>query len=115
MINLHYYNMVLHTLEGYFSERNWKKLFLNGGCYWLADILRQGISGSVIMINRIEEHCALYFENGLYDIRGRISLQNFRRAGERDINYMKKNYLPKFDTDKLEQYLRKNMKEVKLR
>lgn len=99
-----YYKKVLAVLEEYFNEKNWKKLFLTGGCYWLADFLHRGIGGSVIMINRMEEHCALYFENGLYDIRGKISEKYFRRAEERDICFMKKNYIPAFDAEKLEQY-----------
>ena len=48
---------------------------------------------------------ALYFENGLYDIRGRISAKNFHPASEREISFMKKNYVPKFDVKKLEEYL----------
>lgn len=100
-----YYKAVLEALERYFNHANWKKLFLTGGCYWLADLLSHGIDGSVIMINRVEEHCALYFEHGLYDVRGRISPENFREAGERDIRFMKKNYVPKFDVEKLERYI----------
>ena len=57
--------------------------FLEGGCYWLAKFLQNGIPLSYIMINRMEEHCALYFENGLYDVRGRISINNFKKANER--------------------------------
>ena len=42
---------------------------------------------------------------GLYDIRGRISVKNFYPASEREISFMKKNYVPKFDVKKLEEYL----------
>lgn len=104
-----YYQKILKLLERYFADKDWKNLFLSGGCYWLADRLHQGISGSVIMINRIEEHCALYFEDGLYDVRGRISAKDFHAARTREINFMKKNYLPKFDTEKVEQYLALNL------
>lgn len=105
-----YYKMVLDALEHYFHNHEWKKLFLSGGCYWLANMLHQGIEGSIIMINRIEEHCALYFENGLYDVRGKISMKEFRIAGERDISFMKKHYVPKFDTEKLERYFETNVR-----
>lgn len=108
---MQYYWKIIKLLEGYFADKNWKNLFLTGGCYWLADVLHQGISGSVIMINRVEEHCALFFENGLYDIRGRISEKNFHMAKEREINFMKKNYQPKFDTIKLKQYIADILKE----
>lgn len=67
--------------------------------------LQKGIRDSVIMINRIEEHCALAFEDGLYDITGRISVKNFHRASMREISFMKKNYIPHFNTEELEEYL----------
>lgn len=107
---MYFYKMILNILEDYFEESGWKKLFLNGGCYWLADTLHQGITGSRIMINRIEEHCALYFENGLYDVRGKISARDFHIAGEREISFMKKNYIPHFDVNRLEQYLRTELR-----
>ena len=102
---LPYYRKIICALENYFTEKNWRKLFLTGGCYWFANILHQEIRDSIIMINRIEEHCALYFENGLYDVNGRISVKNFHNASEREISFMKKNYIPKFDQMKLEQYI----------
>ena len=106
MIKLPYYRKILCALENYFAEEDWKNKFLTGGCYWLANILHQRIKDSVIMINRIEEHCALYFENGFYDVRGRISVRNFHAASEREISFMKKNYIPKFDQDQLEKFIR---------
>lgn len=101
-----YYQKILKALENYFTKANWKNLFMEGGCYWLADTLHRGIPGSYLIINRSEEHCGVYFENGLYDIRGRISARLFRKAKERDICFMKKNYIPKFQVENLEQYLR---------
>lgn len=103
---MQYYELMLEALQSYFHRENWKELFLHGGCYWLANALHQGIPSSVIMINRIEEHCALYFEHGLYDVRGRISMKDFAPARERDISFMKKNYIPRFSVEELEQYLR---------
>lgn len=78
---------------------------MQGGCYWLANVLHQGIPQSRIMINRMEEHCAVYFERGLYDVRGKISQKYFEPAGPREISFMKKNYVPRFDTKSLECYL----------
>lgn len=105
MQNMDYYKNVLAALENYFSDRNWKILFLEGGCYWLANRLHQKIQDSWFMINRQAEHCALFFNGGLYDVTGKISTRNFRVAGERDICFMQKNYVPRFDVEKLEQYL----------
>jgi len=106
---MQYYRKIMDLLEAYFEERNWKRYFLTGGCYWLADFLHHSIRNSVIMINRVEEHCALYFDNGLYDVTGRISAKNYVVAGEKEINFMKKNYLPKFDTHKVLKYLENNL------
>lgn len=100
-----YYRRILQALEEYFVESNWRKLFLEGGCFWLADRLHRGIRDSRFMINRQKEHCALYFEGGLYDVTGKIPIQNFYLAGKRDICYMRKHYVPRFDVGKLEQYL----------
>lgn len=102
---MQYYKKLLVALERYFDRNDWKKLFMQGGCYWLANLLHQQIHNSYFMINRIEEHCALYFENGLYDIRGKIPSKNFKFANAREISFMKKNYVPHFNTEKLEQYL----------
>ena len=96
---------MLSLLEAYFAVSGWKHLFLDGGCCWFAPTLQKGIRDSVIMINRIEEHCALAFEDGLYDITGRISVKNFHRASMREISFMKKNYIPHFNTEELEEYL----------
>lgn len=60
------------------------------------------------MINRVEEHCAIRLSDGLYDVRGKISSYGFHRATDREISFMKKNYIPKFDTIMLEEYLTNN-------
>ena len=38
--------------------------------------------------------------------RGRISGKNFHIASPREISFMKKNYIPQFNTEKLERYLK---------
>lgn len=91
-----YYEQVMDALREYFEatgKKDWEKLFLNGGCYWLAEKLCRGIPGSYLVINRMEEHCAVWIEGGVYDVRGKISGKNFRRATERDISFMRKNYV----------------------
>ena len=99
------YNELLQAIGTYFGEKDWKKYFLAGGCYWFANYLHLKIQDSVLMINRVEEHCALHFENGLYDVSGRISSSGFHVATEREISFMQKNYVPKFDVALLENYL----------
>ena len=106
-----FYTAVLELLESYFHIPGWKKLFLTGGCFWLSDYLHRGICPSVLMINRTEEHCALYFAHGLYDVTGKISEKNFHEAAKREISFMRKNYRPKFDTGLLETYLAEHLFE----
>ncbi len=106
---MEYYLTVLGLLEQYFNSKNWRKLFLEGGCYWLANKLHEGIPGSYLMLNRWEEHCGICIEHGLYDVRGKIPSLNYKYATERDLNYMKKHYIPHFDVGSLEEYLRKEM------
>lgn len=101
-----FYIMVIEALKNYFNVKDWEKLFLEGGCYWLSKTLKTGIPNSDIMINRMEEHCALFFEYGLYDIRGKIPMRNFKLASDRDISFMEKNYIPHFDYKRVEGYLR---------
>ena len=103
------YLRTLELLERYFNTKDWKQYFLQGGCYWFADYLNQQICDSILMINRLEEHCAIRLSDGLYDVRGKISPCGFHRATEREISFMKKNYIPKFDVTMLEKYLIKNM------
>ena len=87
---MQYYRKIMDLLESYFKEKDWKRYFLNGGCYWLADYLHQVIKGSVIMINRMEEHCALYFDGGLYDVTGRISTKKLCGSRGKRIKFYEK-------------------------
>lgn len=102
------YLRILELLESYFNTKDWKRYFLQGGCYWFADYLNQRICDSVLMINRMEENCAIKLSDGLYDVRGKISSYGFHKATEREISFMKKNYIPKFDVKMLEKYLANN-------
>ena len=102
------YLKTLELLESYFNTKVWKWYFLQGGCYWFADYLNQRISDSVLMNNRMGEHCAIRLSEGLYDVGGKISSYGFHRATDREISFMKKNYIPKFDVKMLEKYLINN-------
>ncbi len=105
VINMEIYVELLKALENYFQGNDWKKYFLSGGCYWFANYLHSRVADSLLMINRVEEHCAIFIANGLYDVRGKISPYGFHKASEREICFMKKNYIPKFDVNLLEKYL----------
>ncbi|MDO5291629.1 MAG: hypothetical protein Q4F05_02645 [bacterium] len=99
------YLKIIHLLEEYFKEDT-KSLFLSGGCLFLAELLHNNINHSKIMINRCSEHCATEIGcYGIYDITGKISSENFRCATKRDLLYMKKNYTPRFNIERLNKYL----------
>lgn len=99
------YWKIISLLREYFGEDT-KEMFLSGGCYYLADVLHKEIPSSHIMINRWKEHCATQIERyGIYDITGRVSAYGFCYATPRDIAFMKKNYIPKFDKEVLSPYL----------
>lgn len=104
------YEKVLSLLKEYFEvsykgRDGYKNLFLNGGCYWLASYLNGLIPGSYLLINRVEEHCALCVGGKAYDITGMISSKGYHKASDREISFMKKNYKPRFEVVCLEKYL----------
>lgn len=102
--------MFVEALHNYFDgKKNWQRLFLEGGCYWFASTLSQYIPGSLLMINRMEEHCAISINSSLFDVSGKISKCNYVTASDRQISFMRKNYIPKFDTVKLEEFLKQYM------
>lgn len=82
---------------------------MHGGCYWLAMVLQQYIPDSVIVFNQKMQHCACLFNNGVYDIRGRIPSSGFFVATTEDMKYMQKHFVPSFDAEELENHLNKIM------
>lgn len=100
------YLRIMSLLREYFAEDT-EEMFLSGGCYYLADLLHREITPSSIMINRWKEHCATQIGTlGIYDITGRIGNSQFHNASPREIAFMKKNYIPRFDQEKLSKYLK---------
>lgn len=84
-------------------------MFTKGGCYWLAKTLHQYIPGSEIVFNRRAQHCACWFDNGVYDISGRISGTGFYPATSRDMDYMKKHFVPYFDVKPIGEHVEKKI------
>lgn len=91
--------------DSYFDREDWYKLFLNGGCYWYASVLCELVECAYLVINRETEHCAVNIDGKIYDITGEINKYGFRKASDRDISFMKKNYKPNFDTVELSKFL----------
>jgi len=105
------YEKVKRFLGRYFSNKDWYELFLYGGCYWFANYIKNRVDGSYLMINRQAEHCGVCIGGKLYDITGRISKEGYIVAGEREMSYMKRNYKPDFDIERLETDMRRAFNE----
>lgn len=99
------YENVINLLKIYFPEHQVKELFLEGGCFWLANFLHHRIENSFILFDKEKEHCGIEFQNNLYDITGKISRRGYFIASDEQLEYMKKNYRPNFDVTKLTKYL----------
>lgn len=52
-------NQILYLV----GTKDWKRYFLHGGCFWFENYLHKRIEDSVLMINRMEEHCAIQLSN----------------------------------------------------
>lgn len=97
--NLEIYQMVIDSITQYYKGRNFRYMFLHGGCYWLAATLHKYIRDSEVVINYRLQHCACRFDKGVYDITGRISGRGFFAAEKKDFSYMEKHFKPYFDTE----------------
>lgn len=106
------YERMIVAIYSYFRGENIQYMFLHGGCYWLAMTLQQYIPDSVIVFNRKMQHCASLFNNGVYDIRGRISGSGFFVATTEDMKYMQKHFVPSFDEEALENHLNMIMDKI---
>lgn len=104
-INMEIYNKLILTIKKYFDGKDVQYTFLHGGCYWLAITLCQYIPDSVIVFNRKIQHCACLFNDGVYDIRGRIQSRGFFVATTEDMKYMQKHFVPTFDAEILGNHL----------
>lgn len=103
--NTEIYERLISAIECYYCGNDVRYLFLHGGCYWLALTLHKYIPDSVIVFNRKMQHCACLFNQGVYDIRGRILSEGFAVASAKDMDYMRKHFVPNFDTKAIGAYL----------
>ena len=51
------------------------------------------------------QHCACLFNDGVYDIRGRIQSRGFVVAATEDIKYMQRHFVPAFDAEALKEHV----------
>ena len=69
-----------------------KDIYTCGGCYEFAKIIKHFIPDSIIYISNPDEinHCAIYYNNELYDATGNITydIDKFHEADKLDFVYM---------------------------
>lgn len=77
-----------------YSKEDARELYLQGGCYELAKIIKDFVDGITIYINKEKDHCVFSFEGVLYDANGivRENIENYRVASETEIKFMEKNF-----------------------
>lgn len=109
--NITIYEKLIAAVKQYFAGRDVRYMLLHGGCYWLASTLHEYISGSDIVFHQQMQHCACAFDRGVYDIRGRISGRGFMIATARNMEYMKKHFVPCFDVEAINRYLKELMQK----
>lgn len=111
IINMKIYKKLISAVSEYFAGKDVQYIFLHGGCFWLASMLHQYIPDSDIVFNRKMQHCACFFNHGVYDIRGRIFSEGFAIASRKDMEYMRKHFVPPFDVEAVSSYLREIMEK----
>lgn|GEM_PF-1931367 len=108
MCDYEIYASTVQALQRYFGKDAVNELFLHGGCYFFASYLHSHMKNSFIMFNKEREHCAIEFQNELYDITGKIGRKDYKIATPRQLDYMKKRYIPDFNEKDLIVYLTGN-------
>lgn len=111
MKNTAIYEKLINAVKQYFAHKDIYSILLHGGCYWLASALHEYIPDSDIVFHRQMQHCACAFNRGVYDVRGRISARGFRIATMQDMEYMKKHFVPCFDIEAINAYLKNIMQK----
>ncbi len=103
---MQYYEMLVSALEQYFAgQKDWKSYFTEGGCYWFASRVCDNTPGAYLMVDRGGEHCAVSIGAGVYDIGGKVCRKHFHPASDHEVAFMRKHYVPQFDTSRVEAYL----------
>lgn len=75
----------------YDREVDSKYYFLHGGCYELYKIVKHYFPNSQCMISKDLKHCAILYDNNIFDITGRLNNKNyFMLATVEDIRYMER-------------------------
>lgn len=67
--------------------------FTHGGCYELFKVVNHYIPETVCMINKEVDHCAIGYNNNIYDALGIVENKDeFSIATKEDIEYMERSF-----------------------
>lgn len=70
-----------------------KYYFTHGGCYELFKVVNHYIPETVCMINKELDHCAIGYNNNIYDALGIVENKDeFSIATKEDIEYMERSF-----------------------
>lgn len=70
-----------------------KYYFTHGGCYELYKVVNHYIPETVCMINKELDHCAIGYDNKIYDALGLVeNKDDFSIATKEDIEYMERSF-----------------------
>lgn len=93
---INYINRLTDELFFHKTSMEAIELYTLGGCYEFAKIIKKFVPDSVIYITNPNEisHCAIYYENKLYDATGDITyeIDKYHEADKLDIIYMEDCY-----------------------
>lgn len=77
----------------YGREVDSKYYFLHGGCYELYKVVKHYFPESKCMISKDLKHCAILYDNEIFDITGKLSNKSFfMSATSEDIKYMERSF-----------------------
>ena len=105
------YDQIVKAIRDYLQIDDYQSMFLSGGCYWFAATVASLVPNAYLMLNRSKEHCAVMVDQRLYDITGRISKDGYVYASEKEVQYMKKHYVPRQNLTSLDMYIQARIQE----
>ena len=74
----------------FFCEKqiNSRYYFLNGGCYELFKVVNHYFKDTKCVINEDLNHCAILYNDEIYDITGKLNKNDYRLINKEDIYYL---------------------------
>lgn len=70
------------------TQINSRYYFLNGGCYELFKVVNHYFKDTKCVINKDLNHCAILYNDEIYDITGKLNKNDYRIINKEDIYYL---------------------------